>query len=439
MSSDESDEERIHQHFRVAGGLLMEAARIIIHNEIIEPSTKRTRGPHKNRDREEGHDKLFADYFSDNPVYNDNDFSRRFRMTRRLFLRIVGDLENEFDFFKQGVKGFSPIQKCTSVMRHRHDTDSTTTDDRRSTPAAYRHLSYSHSRSSSYPVPKNHALNGRGRLVFKRKRPGAIWRSLDCRFGDARHLGQAPVFIFIELGDARLRISRSPSAYCVGLSAIRQLAYGTAADYTDEYLRMSETTSRECLSQFCKGIIRLYMRQYLRKPTASDIQAIYALHENVYGLPTCLVPWIVCIGIGKIVPSHGGVNTIEGIIAVASYDQWIWHAFFGVPGATNDIIVVNQSPIFNDIFDNKAPDSSFVVNGTQYKHGYYLVDGIYPEWSTFVKAFSWPSDDKRMEFKTRQESARKDIERTFATLKDKWHVVKYLARVWSRRKLCILA
>ncbi|KAJ9566890.1 hypothetical protein OSB04_002856 [Centaurea solstitialis] len=313
MSSDESDEERIHQHFRVAGGLLMEAARIIIHNEIIEPSTKRTRGPHKNRDREEGHDKLFADYFSDNPVYNDNDFSRRFRMTRRLFQRIVGDLENEFDFFKQqwdarGVKGFSPIQKCTS--------------------------------------------------------------------------------------------------------AIRQLAYRTVADSTDEYLRMSETTSRECLSQFCKGIIRLYMRQYLRNPTASDTQAIYALHENVHGLPGML-----------------------GSMDFALYDQWIWHAFFGVPGATNDIIVVNQSPVFNDIFDDKAPDSSFVVNGTQYKHGYYLVDGIYPEWLTFVKAFSWPSDNKWMEFKTRQESARKDIERTFTTLKDKWHVVKYPARVWSRRKL----
>ncbi|KAJ9550918.1 hypothetical protein OSB04_014963 [Centaurea solstitialis] len=108
---------------------------------------------------------------------------------------------------------------------------------------------------------------------------------------------------------------------------------------------------------------------------------------------------------------------------------------FWVPGATNDIIVVNQSPVFNDLFDNKAPDSSFVVNGTQYKHGYYLVDEIYLEWSTFVKAFSWPSNDKRMEFKTRQESARKDIERTFATLKDKWHVVKYPARVWSCRKL----
>ena len=70
---------------------------------------------------------------------------------------------------------------------------------------------------------------------------------------------------------------------------------------------------------------------------------------------------------------HPGPSVI--LEAVASQDKWIWHAFFEVSGATNDIIVVNQSPIFNDIFDDKAPDSSFVVNGIHYKHGYYLADG----------------------------------------------------------------
>ncbi|KAJ9543553.1 hypothetical protein OSB04_023260 [Centaurea solstitialis] len=131
--------------------------------------------------------------------------------------------------------------------------------------------------------------------------------------------------------------------------------------------------------------------------------------------------------------SHKGPTVI--LEAVASYDEWIWHAFFGVPGATNDIIVVNQSPIFNDLFKNKAPDSSFVANGTHYHHGYYLADGIYPEWTTFVKAFRYPTEVPRLQFTTRQESARKDIERTFATLKSKWHVVARPARVWSRRKL----
>ncbi|KAJ9552394.1 hypothetical protein OSB04_016439 [Centaurea solstitialis] len=143
----------------------------LIGNEDIGPSNKRPRGPTKDRGREEGDDKLVADYFSDNPMYDDGNFSRRFRMSHRLFLRIVADLERELDYFKQqwdarGVKGFSLLQKC--------------------------------------------------------------------------------------------------------VSAIRQLAYGSAADASDEYLRMSETTSRDCLENICQGIIHLYRRQYLRKPRISN-------------------------------------------------------------------------------------------------------------------------------------------------------------------------
>ncbi|KAJ9553805.1 hypothetical protein OSB04_017850 [Centaurea solstitialis] len=318
----------------------------LLQDEVGETS-KIPRGPRKDRGREEGHNKLVADYFAEHPVYNDVDFDRRFRMSRRLFLRIVNDLDREVDFFKQqwdarGVKGFSPLQKCAS--------------------------------------------------------------------------------------------------------AIRQLAYGSASDAFDEYLRMSETTSRDCLEHFCKGIIFLYMRQYLRKPTATDIQAIYALHEQTHGLPGMLGSIDCMHWYWKNCPMawrgqfHRGDHTGPSVIleAVASQDQWIWHAFFGVLGATNDIIVVNQSPIFNDLFENKAPNSSFVVNNTHYNHGYYLADGIYPEWTTFVKAFRYPVEEPRVHFKTRQESAKKDIERTFATLKDKWHVVKYPARVWTQRKLSLI-
>ena len=32
--------------------------------------------------------------------------------------------------------------------------------------------------------------------------------------------------------------------------------------------------------------------------------------------------------------------------AVASYDLWIWHAFFGLPGSHNDINVLERSSVF---------------------------------------------------------------------------------------------
>ena len=59
----------------------------------------------------------------------------------------------------------------------------------------------------------------------------------------------------------------------------------------------------------------------------------------------------------------------------------------------------------------------FVVNGHTYKRGYYLTDGIYPTWSTFVKAFKFPTDPLEKKFKKVQESARKDVERVFGVLK----------------------
>ena len=64
--------------------------------------------------------------------------------------------------------------------------------------------------------------------------------------------------------------------------------------------------------------------------------------------------------------------------AVASYDLWIWHAFFGPTGTLNDINVLDRSPVFDDIIQGRAPKVTFCVNGRQYKMAYYLTDGIYP-------------------------------------------------------------
>jgi hypothetical protein len=47
---------------------------------------------HIKRPREEAHQKLVNDYFSENPLYPPNIFRRRFRMSRPLFLRIIQEL-----------------------------------------------------------------------------------------------------------------------------------------------------------------------------------------------------------------------------------------------------------------------------------------------------------------------------------------------------------
>ena len=73
------------------------------------------------RGREMGHKRLFDDYFSDNPTYNEL-FRRRFRMRRNLFLRIVDGVSIHDPYFQNkqdaiGRQSLSPLQKCTVAIR----------------------------------------------------------------------------------------------------------------------------------------------------------------------------------------------------------------------------------------------------------------------------------------------------------------------------------
>ncbi|GJQ98854.1 ALP1-like protein [Tanacetum coccineum] len=102
--------------------------------------------------------------------------------------------------------------------------------------------------------------------------------------------------------------------------------------------------------------------------------------------------------------------------AVASYDLWIWHAFFGVAGANNDITVLHHSPLFDDLLADNEPVAPYVVNGQPFDKGYYLADGIYPQWSTFVKSFTVARDEKNdvwllKKKKRRSGKCRKDVEK----------------------------
>ncbi|KAJ0577965.1 hypothetical protein HanIR_Chr05g0242081 [Helianthus annuus] len=78
--------------------MFMNAAQVFMAGD--EASSQRlTRRAKLNRDQEASHDKLVADYFSDEPVYTAEIFRRRFRMSRPLFLRIAGDIAQSYPFF----------------------------------------------------------------------------------------------------------------------------------------------------------------------------------------------------------------------------------------------------------------------------------------------------------------------------------------------------
>ncbi|XP_065854653.1 protein ALP1-like [Euphorbia lathyris] len=249
--------------------------------------------------------------------------------------------------------------------------------------------------------------------------------------------------------DATGKRGLSPIQKCT--AAIRQLAYGAAADQYNEYIIIGESTAIECLEKFCRCVIEIFAPKYLRRPNSEDIQRLLQLHSERHGFPgmlgsidcmhwkwkNCPVAWK-----GQFTRGDQGAPTIM-LEAVASTDLWIprprstcfWHAFFGVAGSNNDINVLNQSPLFNDVLNGVGPNVQFMVNNNNYTKGYYLADGIYPELATFVKSFSFPEDAKRIKFKQMQEAARKDVERAFGVLQSRWAIVRGPARFWHRDKL----
>ncbi|XP_035840417.1 uncharacterized protein LOC118487571 [Helianthus annuus] len=129
------------------------------------------------------------DYFVEEPVFNEEVFRQRFRMPKRLFLKILSDVQANNSWFQDAVdasnrKSFTPMQKVTS--------------------------------------------------------------------------------------------------------AIKQLATGNAPDEFDEYLNMSERTSRESLENFCETVCNLYASEFLRRPTSHDVALLYQAHEEKHHLPGML-------------------------------------------------------------------------------------------------------------------------------------------------------
>ncbi|XP_010681433.2 uncharacterized protein LOC104896384 [Beta vulgaris subsp. vulgaris] len=246
---------------------------------------------------------------------------------------------------------------------------------------------------------------------------------------------------FTQRSDAANKVGLSPLQKCT--AAIRILAYATPADALDEYIKIGESTAIECLFKFCRTIIEVFGGVYMRKPTYDDVQRLLKLHEECHGFPSmlgsldcmhwawknCPVAWK-----GQYTRGDHGHPTIM-LEAVASVDLWIWHACFGVAGSNNDLNVLSRSNLFQESLQGVSPEVHFTINGSDYNMGYYLTDGIYPELAAFVKSFPHPQDPKRICFKRKHESARKDVERAFGVLQARFAIVRGPARCWHKSKL----
>ncbi|CAN6179989.1 unnamed protein product [Urochloa humidicola] len=225
------------------------------------------------------------------------------------------------------------------------------------------------------------------------------------------------------------------------IAAFWMLAYGSPADFLDGYVRLGESTIIECLSHFVEAVVNVFGEEYLRAPNAKDIERLMAINSargfpGMYGSVDCMHwKWDKCPTSwrGAYTGHKDGPTMI--LEAVASQDLWIWHAFFGLSGSLNDINVLRRSPLFDSLTSGTAPEVEYMVNGNKYTMGYYLADGIYPAWATFVKAFQDPQTNKKRHFKRVQEAARKDVERAFGVLQARFAIVRGPARFWCKEQL----
>ncbi|XP_008668743.1 uncharacterized protein [Zea mays] len=174
-------------------------------------------------------------------------------------------------------------------------------------------------------------------------------------------------------------------------AVFRMLTYGVAADATDEYVRIGESTVIESLRRFVKAVIQVFGDEYLRSPNENDTARLLELGKQ-RGFPGML----------------GSIDCMH----------WRWK---NCPSAWHA--------------EGQAPQVHYSINGHNYTMGYYLADGIYPSWATLVKTIPEPQGNKRRYFAKAQEALRKDVERAFGVLQSRFAIVRGPARFWDEETL----
>jgi hypothetical protein len=164
-------------------------------------------------------------------------------------------------------------------------------------------------------------------------------------------------------------VQRPDAAGRMGLSslqkytaAVRMLAYGVAADATDEYVWLGASTADEALRHFCVAIRGCFESIFLRQPSQEDLEKQISINIAC-GFPgmfvsidcmhwtwkNCPVAWQ-----GQFQDKDGLRSVI--LEAVADQSLWIWHAFFGMPGGNNDINVLDHSPLISNFLHGEGSD-----------------------------------------------------------------------------------
>jgi len=227
------------------------------------------------------------------------------------------------------------------------------------------------------------------------------------------------------------------------VGAFRVLAYGEGYDRADEYVRLSKATISMAVRKLINFLVEEYGGAYLRAPTETELREIMRRNE-ARGMPGCIGSidcshwrWRSC-------PTalHGQYQNRKGyrsivMETVCDEDTYVWHMNVGAAGSNNDVNVLKLSPLYHAIVAGLWPPRTlnFTVNNRTRTMAYYLADGIYPRYAFFATPYPDADTHKKRVFNRLQEALRKDVERLYAVLTGRFHVLMHPARFTTIDKL----
>ena len=177
-----------------------------------------------------------------------------------------------------------------------------------------------------------------------------------------------------------------------------------------------------------------------RCPSEEEKESILAFNA-ARGFPGCFGSWDCKHFVWHRCPTvwagqhkghaEGGKKTLI-LESMADYKRYIWYANFGDAGSLNDINVLDKSSIVGSMLAGtfNLNCSDYTLNGRVRDWMYFLADGIYPEWSIFVKTYSEPHDQSSKVFATCQEEVRKDVECAFGIIVQKFQILQRPLKNW---------
>lgn len=127
-------------------------------------------------------------------------------------------------------------------------------------------------------------------------------------------------------------------------------------------------------------------------------------------------------------------NTTVVAMAIAAPSLFCTHLFVGSCGTNNDISTLKMDPLVHQILEGTYGKRTFSICGQEFSRTYYLVDGIFPNWAVFATTLPHPVSVGEKRYSKRQESCRKDVERLFGVVKQRFKVIRTGNRVEFRDK-----